>query len=72
METGNSNIRPLRDEEQDAPVRELPVNFEAEQALLGALLSNNDVMERISDYLEPDHFADPAHQRIFEACKTLI
>ena len=72
METGNSNIRPLRDEEQDSPVRELPVNFEAEQALLGALLSNNDVMERISDYLEPDHFADPAHQRIFEACKTLI
>ena len=72
MEQGNSNIRPLHEEDKESVARELPVNFEAEQALLGALLSNNDVMERISDYLEADHFADAAHQRIFEACKTLI
>ena len=72
MEQGNSNIRPLHEEDKESVASEFPVNFEAEQALLGALLSNNDVMERISDYLEADHFADAAHQRIFEACKTLI
>ena len=72
MDQGTSKIHPLHGEEAEGGTRELPVNFEAEQALLGALLSNNDVMERIADYLEPEHFADPAHMRIFEACKLLI
>ncbi|MET4805130.1 replicative DNA helicase [Limibacillus sp. MBR-115] len=72
METGTANIHSLRDTDRESPSREIPVNFEAEQALLGALLSNNDVMERISDYLAAEHFADPGHNRIFAACKRLI
>jgi replicative DNA helicase len=44
-----------------------PSNSLAEQALLGALLANNRAYERVSDFLLPDHFADPIHGRIFSA-----
>ena len=44
-----------------------PSNTLAEQALLGALLANNRAYERVSDFLLPDHFADPIHGRIFAA-----
>jgi replicative DNA helicase len=44
-----------------------PSNLQAEQALLGALLANNRAYERVSEFLAPDHFADPLHGRIFQA-----
>src|ERR1700710_422425 len=44
-----------------------PSNLQAEQALLGALLANNKAYERVSDFLAPEHFADPMHGRIFQA-----
>jgi replicative DNA helicase len=44
-----------------------PSNLEAEQRLLGALLANNKAYERVSDFLAPDHFADPIHGRVFAA-----
>ena len=49
-----------------------PVNYEAEQALLGAILANNRSLDRVADFLEPDHFADPVNGRIFDACRDLI
>ncbi len=42
-------------------VRTPPHNFEAEQALLGAILLSNRAYERVSEFLQPDHFADPVH-----------
>ena len=44
-----------------------PSNVQAEQALLGALLANNRAYERVSEFLAPEHFADPIHGRIFQA-----
>jgi replicative DNA helicase len=44
-----------------------PSNLQAEQALLGALLANNKAYERVSEFLAPEHFADPIHGRIFQA-----
>jgi replicative DNA helicase len=44
-----------------------PANTEAEQALLGALLANNKAYERVSEFLAPEHFADPVHGRIYAA-----
>ncbi len=44
-----------------------PTNVQAEQALLGALLANNKAYERVSEFLTPEHFADPVHARIFTA-----
>ncbi len=52
--------------------RVLPHNIEAEQALLGAILVNNDAFYRVSDFLLPDHFFEPIHQRVFELTASLI
>jgi replicative DNA helicase len=49
-----------------------PHNIEAEQALLGAILVNNEAFYRISDFLEPKHFLEAIHQRIFELAGSLI
>src|SRR5579862_2391299 len=49
-----------------------PHNIEAEQALLGAVLVNNEAFYRVSDFLEPRHFFEPIHQRIFELAGGLI
>jgi len=54
------------------PFRAAPHNLEAEQALLGAILINNDAHDRVSDFLEPHHFYDPLHQQIFETAAKLI
>ncbi len=52
--------------------RQAPHNIEAEQALLGAILVNNESMDRVSSFLEPAHFFDPLHQQIFETAGKLI
>ncbi len=62
----------LSDDEPDLHHRAPPTNVEAEQALLGAILANNQAYERVADFLAADHFADPVHARIFEACGILI
>jgi replicative DNA helicase len=49
-----------------------PQNLEAEQALLGAILTNNDACDRVSGFLLPEHFAEALHARIYEAVSTLI
>ena len=65
-------IAPNADSGPDAPTGTiLPQNIDAEQALLGALLMDNDVYDRVSDFLEPEHFFVPVHGRLFEAARTL-
>jgi replicative DNA helicase len=49
-----------------------PHNIEAEQALLGAILVNNEAFYRVSDFLESKHFLEAIHQRIFELAGSLI
>lgn len=49
-----------------------PYNLEAEQALLGAILVNNDALYRVSNFLLPDHFYDPLHGQIYATLATLI
>ena len=55
-----------------ATVREQPHNIEAEQGLLGAILINNRAYEKVSDFLQSEHFSDPIHGRTFEACGKII
>ena len=50
----------------------LPHNIEAEQQLLGAILTNNDVYDRIAALVKAEHFFDPVHQRIFEKASARI
>ncbi|MBB3144070.1 replicative DNA helicase [Phyllobacterium trifolii] len=59
-------------EAQGALYREAPNNIEAEQALLGAILVNNDAFYRVSDFLKPTHFNEPLHRKIFEVTSDMI
>lgn len=43
-----------------------PSNIEAEQALLGAILNNNEAYHRVVSIIGPEHFYEPVHQTIFE------
>jgi replicative DNA helicase len=52
--------------------REAPNNIEAEQALLGAILVNNDAFYRVSDFLKSAHFYEPLHRKIYEVAAELI
>jgi len=59
--------------EEPAPLyRAAPHNIEAEQALLGAILVNNEAFYRVSDFLEPRHFFEPIHQNIYQLSRDLI
>ncbi len=49
-----------------------PSNLAAEQALLGALLSNNRAYDRVSEFLTADHFADAVHARIYQSISRRI
>jgi replicative DNA helicase len=64
---------PARADASDAlPFRAAPHNIEAEQALLGAILVNNEAHDRVSGFLEAHHFYDPLHQQIYETLSKLI
>jgi replicative DNA helicase len=56
----------------DAPINVPPHNYEAEQALLGAILLRNSAMESVVEFLQPHHFADPTHGRIYETAQRLL
>ena len=56
----------------DAAFREPPHNFEAEQALLGAIMANNEAYHRSAELLDARYFADPLHGRLFTAMRNLI
>jgi replicative DNA helicase len=52
--------------------RAAPHNIEVEQALLGAVLVNNEAFYRVSDFLAPQHFFEALHQKIYELAGSLV
>ena len=62
----------MADGSQITETRLQPHNVEAEQALLGALLLNNEIFDRIAAIVEAHHFYDPVHGRIFQAAAGRI
>ncbi len=54
------------------PEEALPNSVEAEQQLLGAILTNNDVFDRVASLIGPQHFFDPVHARIYEIASARI
>ena len=58
---------------ENAPLfRSAPHNIEVEQALLGAILVNNEAYYRVSDFLEPEHFFEPLHQKVYKDIGSLV
>ena len=50
----------------------LPQNLEAEQALLGCVMFDNGVFERLPDGLTASHFHEPFHQLLWNAIDTAV
>jgi replicative DNA helicase len=69
--TTTSRITPLRESEPQQ-LRTPPYNTDAEQGLLGALLISNAAHSRVSEFLEPQHFGNAVHGRIYSAIGKLI
>lgn len=62
----NTETRNLSDEAMAALTREAPYNLELEQAVIGAVLSNNEMLNIVSSRLLPEMFYAPIHQRIYQ------
>ena len=60
-------IKPI----QNSNLNKHPSNLEAEQALLGSILVNNDIIDEISTIVNSNIFYDPAHIKIYEVIESL-
>jgi replicative DNA helicase len=58
--------------DQAEAIKSLPSNLEAEQSLLGILMFDNAVFERLPDGLRGSHFYEPFHQRLYDAISSSI
>ena len=47
--------------------KELPNNVEAEQAVIGSILLNNEIFDEINTIISSINFYDPLNQKIFSA-----
>ena len=61
-----NEIKPLQ-----SKIDKQPSNIEAEQALLGSVLVNNDIIDEISTIVSSSIFYDPAHVKIYEVIESL-
>ena len=60
-------IKPL----QNSLENKQPSNIEAEQALIGSILVNNDIIDEVSTIVSSTIFYDPAHIKIYEVIESL-
>jgi replicative DNA helicase len=68
-----AELRAVRGAGEAAPeIEALPHNIEAEQQLLGAILTNNELYDRVALIIRSDHFFDPVHRRIWEIAAARI
>ena len=61
-------IKPLQNKTENKQ----PSNLEAEQALLGSILVNNDIIDEISTFVKSHIFYDPAHVKIYEVIQLSL
>ena len=52
--------------------KELPNNIEAEQSVIGSILTSNEIFDDINTIISDKYFYDPLHQRIFAAIQNLV
>ncbi len=72
MSTPKDNIITIDTElPESSSYREVPYNIEAEQIVLGAVLTNNEALNRIADFLRDDCFYEPVHRDIYSAIEQM-
>ncbi|MEO0399517.1 MAG: replicative DNA helicase [Pseudomonadota bacterium] len=52
--------------------QKIPHSLESEQAVLGAILFDNEIYYRVSSFLTTEHFYDPIHALIYDSCRAQI
>ena len=52
--------------------KELPNNIEAEQSVIGSILTQNEIFDEITGIISDKNFFDPLHQKIFGSIQNLI
>ena len=68
-----TEIRAIRAEQTAAEASgAAPHSIEAEQQLLGAILTNNDIYDRVASIIGAQHFYEPVHARIYEVAQARI
>ncbi len=72
LATSSDRLRAAASAEEPMHFRQAPHNIDAEQALLGAILVNNEALDRVTGFLDPIHFFDPLHGQIYEITSKLI
>lgn len=58
--------------QQNEIIRRELYHIEAEQVILGTIIMNNEYINRVSDFLLPEHFYEPANKKIFEQISNTI
>ncbi len=53
-------------------LKELPNNIEAEQSVIGSILTQNEIYDEVTGIISDKNFFDPLHQKIFESIQNLI
>jgi replicative DNA helicase len=56
----------------DGQAKLAPHNLELERAVLGVILVHNEAFDRVADVLQPEHFYEGVHRRIYEVITTLL
>ena len=67
-----AQLRQAGEQAQDGAGAGMPHNIEAEQQLLGAILTNNEVYDRVAQIIKPPHFYEPVHERIYALAEQRI
>lgn len=72
MADGANPLRKNSDGTSSGAENRAPFNLESEQAVLGSILYDNEIYFRVTVILKSEHFFDPVHRLIFDACRALI
>lgn len=62
----------MPDGSQFSEMKVQPHSIEAEQALLGALLLNNGILDRVINLIDQEHFYDPLHAHLYMLIKHFV
>ena len=71
MKSDEYNVQDGMPKLEKGVLRNMPNNIIAEQMLLGHLLVDNEILSKIHDFLNGEHFFDPLHKKIFAAVEML-
>ncbi|MCR4995430.1 MAG: replicative DNA helicase, partial [Bacteroidales bacterium] len=66
-----TRTRQVNTPDEDTFGRQQPQNLEMEQAVIGALMIEQDAFAQVSELLKPESFYDHRHQIIYEAIRSL-